>query len=932
MNIMNIRITIVLLGMVFLSFTALQARDNGPSDTMQPDTGVNYFSEEETLVNIPFNVVSKETLPGFITTINPSELLPYDNVGGVNAILSGRTPGIIQGTNLHGLGNAVIFIDGLPGELSDVTIEEIEQITILKDANSAMFYGVQAGRGVIMITTRRGKIGKPRSEVIVDQGISSPISLPSFLDAATYMELYNEARNNDGLPPLYNAGEIDSTRNRVNSYRFPDTDYYTSEFLKSVKPFSSYKVNFSGGNQNTQYFLNAGLTRSGSLLAMGEKEQTNGLNVRSNVNFKVNDFMKAYIDIAGMYDISRGPNGDFWGDASTLRPNSFTPLIDSAMVTGLENISKPVYVQGGNLLGGTNLYTNNIYGNLLLSGYRRTFTSMLNYKTGVDVDLSSLAKGLSFKLLGSFTLNSNYTESQNNTYAVYQPAWTPVGTGIYTAALTKIGNDVSTGTQGVSNTYKRRRIGYYGGLDYNRTFAGQHAVSASLLAFSNFDRQTGTLYETKYHHLGSRLNYVLNTKYIIDFSSVVTSSLHLDKENRLGFSPSVGLGWVMSREDFMAGIDAIDFLKIKASTGSLKTDFNFSSYYLYRSSFSQGGSVTWNDNGRSNNARIIGTIGNSLLSYEKRNDINLGFEAILLNQSILVDANFFREKYSDKITQRSASTPEYLGGLLPYVNFGEDKYTGIDLGITYRKTSGSLGYELGGNITYLTSEVTKTDESWEYEYQYRAGKRTDGLWGLEAEGLFSDSADVADHESQSFGAVSPGDIRYIDQNGDGIIDQNDVVMIGNSIPDFSYGLHVHLTYGKLSLFALATGNSGSERYFSNDYYWVYGDMKYSEVVLDRWTEETAGTATYPRLTTGSGSNNFRNSTFWLYDNGRFLIDRVQLTYDLQTLLPGLKAQSLGLYVKANNLAMFAKNRDKIRLNYNAEPQYTSYSIGIRAIF
>jgi hypothetical protein len=325
------------------------------------------------------------------------------------------------------------------------------------------------------------------------------------------------------------------------------------------------------------------------------------------------------------------------------------------------------------------------------------------------------------------------------------------------------------------------------------------------------------------------------------------------------------------------------------------------------------------------------------LGYEKRNDFNLGAEAILFNSAWL-DVNFFHEIYEDIITQRSSTVPEYLGGLNPYENYEKDKYTGFDAGLIYRNRIRDFHYELGGSFTYLKSKAVIRDEIWDNDYQYRAGKRTDGIWGLQSEGLFINSDHINTSPHQTFGAAFPGDIRYIDQNNDNIIDPNDIILIGNSIPDMSYGIHLKLSYKNLSLYSLVTGNSGHHTYFNNSYYWVYGDRKYSEVVLNRWAYDpdngidTRETASYPRLTSLSSSNNFRNSTFWLYDNSRININRIQLTYDLRSLASSINATNIGFYIKTENLAMIAKNREKIQLNHNSEPQYTSYSIGIRAIF
>jgi TonB-linked SusC/RagA family outer membrane protein len=926
-------IQLVLTGIMFLSYGNILANGEFNSKYSPSDTISLQLSESAKVVNVPFGKSYRKNIPGFVTTINPEEILMYDNMSSLGEALTARNPGIITGTNLHGLGASMVFIDGIPGAFSDLNIEEVEQISILKDVNSAMFYGVQAGRGIIMITTRRGKIGKPVAEVVVDQGFSRPVIMPSYVNGAKYMELYNEALINDGLPAFYSLEDIAATESGSNKFRFPDTDYHSSEFLKAYKPFSRYRINFSGGNLNTQYFLNLGWTHSGSLMAFGEKEQANRMNIRSNVNFKVNDFMKAYIDISGNYNINKGPNGDFWADASSLYPNAFTPLIDTSLVTNLSSLSSPQYFQNGYLLGGTDVYKNSVYGNLLSSGYQRNYQSMFNYRTGLDIDLGSFLNGLSFKMLGSFIFNQNYLESQNNLYAVYQPNWTLNTDNEYTASLTQIGINRNFGTQALSNSFKRSRLAFYGLLDYTRNFSGRHDFSASLLAFSNYDRQTVSLYASKYNHMGGKINYIFDSKYIIDLSAIVTLSMQLD-QNRIGYSPSVGLGWVISEEDFLANAGWIDYAKLKFSTGMLKTDVNISGYYLYNTNLSPGTGnlVFWGDGNISNNRVWISNIGNPLMDYEKRIDLNAGIESSLFNNSVWIDFNFFQERLTDILIQRSATTPAFLGGLYPYENYGEEKYTGLDLSLSYRKKAGKFGYEFGGNFTRLFSETVITDESWNNDYQYRAGKRTDGMWGLQAAGFFIDNNDISASVPQSFGTVKPGDIKYVDQNNDNIIDQNDIVLIGNNRPDFSAGVNLRLSYGNFSFFVLASGAFGHESYANSDYYWVYGNRKYSDVVLDRWTEATSPTAKYPRLTSLSSSNNFRNSTFWIYDSSRISINRMQLTYDIKPLAAKLNANNIGLYLRTENLRMFAKNRDKIQLNHNTEPQYTNYSIGIRAIF
>jgi len=908
----------------------LMAQENAPM-TASLDSNLDTILGQG-LVNLPFETIKSSEVPGSVTFINPDEFIIYDNISSVNDALSSRVPGIITGTNLYGLGNALVIIDGIPGSLSSITLEEVDQITVLKDINSAILYGVQAGRGVILVTTKRGQPGKPTSSFVVDQGFSKPISYPNYLNSADYMELYNEARENDGLSPLYSLTQIEGAREGSKAYLYPDTDYYSSEFLNNTRPFSRYQLSFSGGNTGTQYFMNAGLLRSGSFLALGEKEQSNQLNIRSNVNFKINDFLKANIDIAGIYNINNSPNGNFWNDASTLLPTLYPPLIDTAMVLNKDALSGASLIDGKYVLGGTSVYRNNVYGNLYLSGYQRNIESTVQFSNGLDVNLGSLLKGLSFNTRISFLYNTSYRESQNNEYAVYSSSWFTGDGDADVASITKIGLDRSTGTQGISNTGKFSQIGFYGNLNYHRLFGQKHAFTAMLLGYGNTARQTGSLYENKNAHAGSKLNYVYDGRYIFDFSSAIVSSVKLPPGNNVKFSPSLGIGWLLSEENFLKGINGIDYLKIRASAGIANTDLNISDYYLYETAFLTSGSISWNDGGRTNNSVVLSNVGNSIMGFEKRVEMNIGVEAAILNNALWFQVNFFHERNTDQLIQQNSSTPMFLGGIIPWTNYGEEMYQGIEFGSRYHKTINNFSINLGLNLTYLTSELVKTDEVREFDYQYRAGKRTDAIFGLEAIGLFKDNEDIAGHHVQTFGTVFPGDIKYADQNNDGIIDLSDAVMIGNSLPNLSAGLNLHLKFKNLSLFALANGHTGSERYSNNEYYWVYGERKYSDQVLNRWTAETADEARYPRLSSVTNSNNFRNSTWWLYDNSRINLSRLQLTYDFNSLTPALKAENIAIYIRATNLAMLAANREKIQLNIGSEPQTVSYSIGLRAIF
>jgi hypothetical protein len=439
-------------------------------------------------------------------------------------------------------------------------------------------------------------------------------------------------------------------------------------------------------------------------------------------------------------------------------------------------------------------------------------------------------------------------------------------------------------------------------------------------------------------HLGMRVNYAYNDRNIVDFSSALVSSAKLASVNRVGFSPSVGLGWVASKESFLNSSAVVDFLKFKVSYGQLKTDMTIPGYYLYEGTYDNdeddnGSNETfsWNDGGRSMPVVTANTEKNYGLTYQIRNEINAGIEAVLFN-NVMLDANVFQERNTNLVVQPFNTYPDFMGGVYPFRNFGEEDVKGFEIGASWRKpVNDRLNVEIGANVVYMNTEVVKRDERWEYDYLYRTGGPISAMYGLEAIGLFRDDADIASHPTQSFGAVQPGDIKYKDQNGDGIIDGNDEVLIGQSAPKFYGGFHFNVNYQGFTLFALATVRNGSQRFYNNSYYWVYGDRKYSEVVRDRWTPATAETATYPRLTSLSSSNNFRSSTFWLYDNSLVGLDRLQLSYDLpNSLMSKIRLNNLAVYVRGSNLVRFSKNRERMELNIGSEPQYRYYAVGLRA--
>jgi TonB-linked SusC/RagA family outer membrane protein len=892
---------------------------------------------DKDVVNIAFGKVKQGDLVNAVSVLDADEVLRYDNNQNTLSAIAGRVPGLIGSSNLRGLGAALFIVDGLPRDINTISLAEIEQITFLKDINSAILYGNQAVNGVVLIRTKRGQAHKKEVKVTGYYGMSTPAALPNYLSSAEYAELYNEARINDGLAPQYDAEQIAGYRSG-NPYLYPSIDYYSDEYLNGTRPFFKVLTELSGGNDAARYYTNLGWDQSGSLLNFGEGQNAkrNIFNVRGNVDISVNHWITTALDAAFVLNSNKGPVGNYWADAATRQPNLVAPLIPIDLV----NPSDPLLaarkndVNGRYLIGGNQSNLRNPFADGYSGGSDELIQRTFSFNNRIDFDLNELAaiEGLAFHTNVSFDLYTRYNQSVNNTYSVYEAAkWSADGTRI--DSLAKYGEDTRPGTQNIGNEYFERKVGFYGMLDYDRTFDALHHVSASLLGFAARQKQEGIFQPDKNANLGLRVAYGYNNRYLLDFSSAYVASAKLPEGNRGAFSPSLGLAWVLSEEDFMSGASAVDHLKLRVSAGVMNSDAGIGGYYYYDNVYSFSGGYSWYEGNWSNNGVVSSYSGNSGLFFEKRKEVNVGFEGMFFNRMLSVDANVFTSVYSDQITRPQTQYPSYYVNFMPYENFGRNAYRGAELGLSFSRQIGKIAFTIGGNALYATSEVLKRDEIYLNEYRNRTGHSLDTRFGLEAAGLFMDQAEIDNHAIQAFGKVKPGDIKYVDQNNDGVVDDNDEVAIGRSQSPLTYGLNLKVAYGNFTLFALGRGNKGADGAFAGDYYWVDGDDKYSDVVLGRWTEATKATATYPRLSSLASPNNFRNSTYWLFNANSFNLARVQLTYDMpERVAQMLRMKHLNLYVDGSNLFTISEIRERADLRFGAEPSYRSFSLGARITF
>lgn len=901
-------------------------------------------------VNVAFRKVKKQDLQGGVSSYSVSDLLEKDH----NMFALDGAQSLVGGYNGNIWGqDALLLIDGVPRDAgADVRANEVESITFLKSANAVALYGSRGARGVILITTKRGKANERSINVQANTGLYVPKRYPQYLNSWEYMTLYNEALRNDGLDELYTEQQIKNSYLAKDGYRYPNIDFYSGDYLKKAYNHSDVTAEVSGGSERARFYTNVGLAYENTLLNFGEGKNERNLrfNARGNVDFKFNDILSALVDATAILTTNRYANGNFWGQAATLRPNRFSPLIpigtlddNSELHTMIQNSVH--LIDGKYLLGGSQLDQTNAFADIYAGGYHMGTTRQFEMTAGLDFNLEKWTKGLSFQTRFSIDYSSGYDESYSNTYSVYEPTWYTYNGENVLDALTKYGEDRSSGSQNVDGSWYQQTLAFSAQFNYNRTFANVHNVNAILLASGYQRTDNGEYHKISNANLGLQVAYNWCHKYYFDFTGAAVHSAKMAPKKRNAFSPTVSLGWRLSQEDWLQDSSIVDELKLTASAGILHTDLDFTDYYMYQGYYTQtsGAWYGWKDGASNIQSTDTRRGDNENLGFAKRKEFSVGLDGSFFNGKIGVNLNYFYNRttgipvllYSQYPSWFSTGWPN--SSFIPYVNNNEDRRSGWDFVVNYNQKIGKVDFTLGVTGNILSTEAIKRDENYEDAYQSRIGKPLDGIWGLVSDGLYHCQEDIdRAPATSSFGEVKPGDIRYVDQNGDGVIDSKDEVYLGHAGwggAPFSYGINITAKWKGWTLFLRGTGSTGTYGMKDSSYYWVYGDRKYSEEVVNRWTFETARTATYPHLTTQSGTNNFRSSDFWLYKANRFDLAKVQLTYDLPTRYLGHTwVRALKVYVSGDNLLTFSGERKLMEMNIGVTPQCRYFNLGAKIQF
>lgn len=859
-------------------------------------------NELEAAIVVGHSTQRKISVIGAITNVDVKDLkAPATSISNM---LGGRVPGIIsalrsgepgkdysdfwiRGISTFGAGSgALILIDGVQGDLNTLDPEDIEGFSILKDASATAVYGNRGANGVVLVTTKKGVAGKLSVNLKATSGVSWSPRMPNYVDANTYASLANEASMSRGGDPIYNAADLSLFKSGLDPDLHPNVDWRNA-ILKDATYKQQYHLSLSGGAQVARYYMSLGVLNSDALF-----KQDQGINkYDTNVNYKQYNF-RANIDVnltktsiltLGLEDVMVNQNFPGYGNDSQA-------LWDAQ--ANLTPVTVPIVYTTGQLPAyGPNNDQINPYVLLNYSGFKKYYRNTTKLNLQFQQDLSMITKGLNFTALFNMNSNSDLTTTRSKVPALYY-ALSRKRDG--TLAMEKKRDAKDPGFDLMSSVDRK----YYGEahLNYDRVFSKVHRVSALAHYYmedfiSSRNRTDIAAIPKRYMGFSSRIAYSYNDTYFVEGNVGYTGSEAFERGKKFGFFPAVSIGWVPTQYNFMQdNLGFIDFLKFKGSYGQVGND-QMNTRFPYLTLMGSTGGGIW---GPGEAGYSETQVGSSNLRWETSTKSNFGIEAKFFKNRFDMGIDFYQDVRSG-IYQQRASTPDEMGLVtLPFANVGKMKSWGVDGHISYtQKINKDAYFVLRGNLTQSKNKVLEYEESIvRFPYLSTVGSQWGVNRGYIALGLFKDEEDVRNSPRQSLGtAAMPGDIKYKDVNGDGIINGYDRVPLDNSnIPQIQYGLATEFNYKHWNLSVLFEGVSRVSYFSGGRGYYPFEGKEVGNILdivaNDRWTSrEISGTAAtenpnakFPRLTYGGNGNNNQASTFWLNDGAYLRLKNVQLSY------------------------------------------------------
>lgn len=874
-----------------------------------------------TFIDLGKRKTTRELSTQAVTTIKAEEINNNSSFTLQDA-LWGISPTGIRGDKYEKL----LVVDGYPRSWEYLSKQSVESISILKDAAAKALWGARGANGVIVVTTKRGNYKSKEVDIEYTHGGGIPSYLPEMANATTYARAVNEALYYDGLSPRYTNDEIgyfasaDSDKDI-----YPNTDWM-GEALRDNTSNNQLNINVRGGMENIRYF-----------------SSTNYKNNLGILNPKYATIGDRYSSQIRSYKLSSLMNLDFNFTNSTfvklnllaLLSENINPRMTNAEIFGslveIPSAAFPVKTEN-NLWGGDLIYQRNPIADFSDRGFNKLNQRMLQADITLTQNLNSVLPGLKAEISIAYDNSVTYSESQakDYIYEVNQLSWGQKESVEY--------GEESNLAYSSSLNDQFMQTGLRFNLLYENTFTNGHILHSSATYNQESLVGLGRNNTWKRQYVMGTLGYNIHNRYIVDLVVNYYGTSVLPKGERFTLYPALSGGWIISNEESFNN-EKIKFLKLRLSVGQSGLD-NLP-YELDRQFWEYGGTYYFRDANTAASGIMEGALAAINIKNERATESNIGIDLQLGNRmSINADA-FYKRK--DNIRVSGAATySSVLGIEVPNVFEGINDTKGGELSITWQEKQQNSSYYIQGNLTYARTKVIENNEGYQpYDYLYKKGYPFGQFFGLEAVGYFNDFNEIENSPRQMFSDVRPGDIKYKDQNNDGIIDNYDIIANGYStyLPEIFFGLKLGFSYKNIGLDMILQGVTNYSIILNTpSVYWpLRNNTNISEWYLTdriRWTEETKNSANLPRLTTLDNSNNFRNSTQWLEDGSYLSLKNINLYYNIPISdIRVFGLQEAQIYLRGNNLLMFDKVKyltsENLSVGY---PNLKSIYMGVRVKF
>ena len=911
------------------------------------------------VVVVGYGQQKKESVVVSMSSIKPKDIVVPSR--SLNNSLAGQVAGLIavQRSGEPGYDNAefwirgvstfaggtspLVLVDGVPRSMSDIEPDEIETFSVLKDAAATAIYGAEGANGVVLVTTKRGRVEKAKISFKTEHTISSPTRLPEFVGSADYLDLFNEARHNDGELPQFSDDLIAHYRNNDDPDLYPNTNWIDKMLRKNTFTHR-YTLNVRGGTEKAKYFVSAAYYNESGIFKGSPTKQYNTnigidrINLRSNIDMNVSSTTTVGVDLALQYLVNNYPGT---GTANIFRSMLITPPYTFPAVYSDGTVSTYSQERDANM--------RNPYNLLMNSGYAKEYRTAIQSKVYVDQKLDFITKGLSVRLNASYDYDSEMIVRREYNPTRYHATGRDENGNLLFATVVSGNPELQDPKNSATSATKKIYID--AAINYKRTF-DQHEVGAMLLYMQK---------ETQYHNVAlpyrkqglvGRLTYGYGGRYFIEGNFGYTGSENFEPGKQFGLFPAIALGWIPTQYEFMQNHAGwLNFLKIRASYGEVGNDqIGGGRRFPYLTLINFGGGSRWGSNGLTEKQ-----IGANNLHWEVAKKYNLGIDFQFLNDKIGGTVDIFRDT-RDNIFQERKMMPSEVGVVTnPYTNVGRMRSSGIDGNIYLNQKINEDNYfTVRANMTYAVSKVVHWDQdAVRYPYQSYSDVNYGVMRGLVALGLFQNQDEINRSPKQTYGEVRPGDIRYKDVNADGKIDDDDIVPIAHSnVPQIQYGFALEYRYKRWTISALFTGAAKVNFLYGGSGFYPFSGGEVGNILSivndpkNRWTPAWYSgdpstenpNARFPRLTYGENKNNNRASTFWLADGSYLRWKSLDISYRIGTnkVLRTVGISDMNLQFVGQNLAVW----DSVKLwdpgqaskNGAVYPLQRTFSLQLTATF